>query len=146
MIEYLIPNDPTHLKALLARDGIHNHIAMDANEMLAVQNRVFILPGGVDDLKCEILVPIADYFAEGVFDCWVIGVDEMAIDELDCEGGLAYAWAWSVELADALWGHVAYQQTCCRLQPFCASSVAVPWLRFNALVGMESLARQTSKW
>jgi hypothetical protein len=93
MIKYLIPNDPTHLKTLLARDGIHNHVAMNANEVLAVENRVLVLPRCVDDLEREVLVPVADDFAESVFDGGVVGVDEMAVDELDCEGGFAYEWA-----------------------------------------------------
>lgn len=85
MIKYLIPNDPTHLKTLLAGDRIHNHVTMNANEVLAIQDGVLVLPSRVDDLEGEVLVPVADDFAEGVFDSWVVGVDEVAIDELDCE-------------------------------------------------------------
>jgi hypothetical protein len=92
MIKYLIPNDPTHLEALLARDGIYNHVAMNANEVLAVENGVLVLPRRVDDLESEVLIPVADDLAESVFDGRVVRVDEMAVDELDCEGGFAYAW------------------------------------------------------
>jgi hypothetical protein len=98
MIQYLIPNDSTHLKTLLAGNRIHNHVAMNANEVLAIQDRVLVLPSRVDDLEGEVLVPVADDFAEGVFDGRVVGVDKVAIDELDCERGLAYAWVRLVEV------------------------------------------------
>lgn len=62
---------------------------MYSNEVLAVQDGVLVLSRGVDDLDAEVLVAVADYFAEGVFDGGVVGVYEVAVDELDCEGGFA---------------------------------------------------------
>ena len=90
MIQYLIPDNPTHLETLLARDGIHNHIPMYPDEVLAVQYRVLVLSRCIDDLDREIVVAVADHFGEGVFDCWVVGVHEVAVDVLDCEGGFAW--------------------------------------------------------
>lgn len=43
VVQNLIPDDSDHLKALLASDAVDDHVAVDANEVLAVQNRVFIL-------------------------------------------------------------------------------------------------------
>ena len=84
MVKYLIPNDATHLKTLLASHRVHDHIAMDANEVLAIEDRVLILPGRINDLYREVLVFVPDDFAEGVLDGRVVRVDEVAVDELDC--------------------------------------------------------------
>src|SRR5688500_12117850 len=46
MIQNLIANDPRHLKALLAGDGIHNHVAVDADEVFGIEDAVFILERG----------------------------------------------------------------------------------------------------
>jgi hypothetical protein len=89
MIQNLIPYDPHHLKALLARDRVDDHVSVDPNEMLRIEDRVLILPRRVDDLRRKVLIPIAYDFAEGVLDGGVVRVHEMAVDVLDCEGGLA---------------------------------------------------------
>jgi len=52
--------------------------------MLAVQDSVFVLPRCVYDLGREVRVTVADDFGEGVFDGGVVGVDEVAVDVLDC--------------------------------------------------------------
>jgi len=44
---------------------------------------------GVDDFGGEVLLLVADYFAEGVFDGWVVALDEVAIDVAHCQGGFA---------------------------------------------------------
>jgi len=62
---------------------------MNADEVLAVEDAVLVLPGGVDDLYGEVMVSVADDLAEGVFDGWVVGVYEVAVDVLDCEGAFA---------------------------------------------------------
>lgn len=43
MVENLIPDYPHHVEALLASNAVDNHIAVNADEVLAVQYRVFIL-------------------------------------------------------------------------------------------------------
>ena len=72
MSQDLIPDDATHLEALLACDRVDDHVAVYANKVLAVENRVLVLPCRVDDLDRKILVSVPDYFAEGVFDRWVV--------------------------------------------------------------------------
>jgi hypothetical protein len=62
---------------------------MDADKVLAVQDTVLVLAGGVDHLDGEIMVAVADDFAESVFDSWVVGVDKVPVDVLDCERGFA---------------------------------------------------------
>lgn len=89
MIEDFISDDPHHLKALLARDRIDNHVAMYSNKVLIVENRVFILAGSVDDLHGKVLVSVPDDLAERVLDCGVVGVDKVAIDVLHGQRALA---------------------------------------------------------
>ena len=43
MVQDLIANDARHFKALLGGDRVDNHVAMDANKVLRVENTVFIL-------------------------------------------------------------------------------------------------------
>lgn len=89
MIQNLIPNNPHHLKTLLGRNTIHNHIPMNADKMFGIEDRVFVLAGRVDDFYGEVLGAVADHFAEGVFYRGVVAVDEVAVDELHGEGGFA---------------------------------------------------------
>ena len=91
VIQNLVPDDPDHLEALLAAHAVHNHVPMYANEVLAVQYAILVLSRCIDDLHCEVMVPIPDDFAEGVLDGRVVGVYEVAVDVLDCEGAFACA-------------------------------------------------------
>jgi hypothetical protein len=43
VVQDLIANDTRHFEALLAGDGVDNHVAMDADEMLRVEDTIFIL-------------------------------------------------------------------------------------------------------
>lgn len=85
MIKNLIPDDPHHFEALLARDRVDNHISMNTNKVLAIKNRVFILSGRVDDFDGKVLVAILDDFAKSVFNGGVVGIDKVAVDVLDCQ-------------------------------------------------------------
>ena len=91
MIQDLIANDPTHLKALLTRNRVDDHVAVDANKVLAVKYGVLVLTRGINDLDGEVMVAVADHLAEGIFDGRVVRVDKVAVDVLDCEGGFAWA-------------------------------------------------------
>lgn len=43
MVKDLVANDARHLKALLACDGIDDHVAMDSDKVLRVKNAILIL-------------------------------------------------------------------------------------------------------
>jgi hypothetical protein len=43
VIQNLVANDSHHLEALLAADAVDNHVTVDADKVLAVQNGVFVL-------------------------------------------------------------------------------------------------------
>ena len=91
VVQNLVPDDAHHLKALLAADRVDDHVAVDADKVLGVEDAVLVLSRGVDHLNGEVVVAVADDLAEGVFDGWVVRVDEVAVDVLDCEGGFAWA-------------------------------------------------------
>jgi len=91
MVENLFPNDANHVEALLVPYTVHNHVPMNADELSAVENSVFILSCGVDNLGGIILVLVANDFGKGVLDGRVIGIDKVSINELDCQGALACA-------------------------------------------------------
>jgi hypothetical protein len=106
MIQDLVPNCSYHLEGLSRGDRINYDIAVDANEMLRIEDTVFILAacqqirdpletggtylsGGIDDFGCVILSIIFDDPAECVLDCGVIALDEVVLDEADCERGFS---------------------------------------------------------
>lgn len=89
MVENLVPDDAHHLEALLARDRVDDHVAVNADKVLVVENRVFILARGVDDFHGKVLVAVADDLAERVLDGGVVRVDKMAIDVLHRQRALA---------------------------------------------------------
>jgi hypothetical protein len=51
MVQDLVADDARHFEALLAGDGVDNHVAMDADEVLRIEDAVFILQDdtGVSD-------------------------------------------------------------------------------------------------
>jgi hypothetical protein len=95
VVQDLVPDDAHHLEALLAADRVDDHVAVDADKVLGVEDAVLVLAGGVDHLDGEVVVAVADDFAKGVFDGRVVRVDKVAVDVLDCEGG--FAWASMLE-------------------------------------------------
>jgi hypothetical protein len=45
VVQDLIANDARHLEALLGRHRVDNHVAMNADKVLRIENTVFILQG-----------------------------------------------------------------------------------------------------
>lgn len=43
MIQNLVANDSHHLETLLAADAVDNHVSVNPNEVLAVEDSVFVL-------------------------------------------------------------------------------------------------------
>ena len=84
MIQNLIPYNPAHLKALFTRNRVHDHVTMDANKVLAIKNRVLVLPSRVDNLDSKVLILISNNSAKGILDRRVVGVNEVTVHILDC--------------------------------------------------------------
>lgn len=54
MVQDLIANDARHLKALFVGNRVDNHVAMNADKVLGVENAVFILEGGTRVSGCSV--------------------------------------------------------------------------------------------
>lgn len=63
---------------------------MNTDEVLGIQDAVFVLSCSVDDFSGEVLILVSNGFAERIFDGWVVAVDEQTIDELNGKGGFAW--------------------------------------------------------
>jgi len=120
VVEDLVAEDANHVEGLLGGDGVDQNITVNANEVFRIQDTVFILvvvmlilatdffhltrfcvaappslqssylTSGVNNLSSIILPLVFHNLAERVFDGGVVAFDEMTVDELDSEGGLAY--------------------------------------------------------
>ena len=66
---------------------------MYPNEMLRVQNAVFVLSCCIHNLSSEILAFVLDNTIESIFDSWVVDLNKDAFDKADsqrrfpCESG-----------------------------------------------------------
>lgn len=98
MVENLVSDDPEHVKGLAGSDGVDDHVAMDADEVFRVEDAVFVLAGGVDDVCGKVLAFVFDGAVEGVFDGGVVVFDESAFDEANGERG----FSWKQVLVSAL--------------------------------------------
>lgn len=70
---------------------------MNADEMLGIQDTVFILTGGINDLRSKVLSVVLDNSAECILDSRVIALYENAIDKADGKGGFSCNWALLAE-------------------------------------------------
>lgn len=100
MVQDLVSDDAYHLETLLAAHRVDDHVAMNANEVLGVENAVLVLACCVDHLNGKVMVTVADDLAERVLDSRVVRVDEVTVDILDREGG--FAWKRSRLLEERL--------------------------------------------
>ena len=90
MIQNLVPNNLDHLERLQRGDAVDEHVAMDADEVLRVEDAVLVLARCVDDLGRVVLSLIPDLLAERVLDGRVVALDKVAVDITHCEGGFAW--------------------------------------------------------
>lgn len=90
VVKDLLADNRYHLKRLLRRDRVHQHVAVDADEVLGVQDGVFILAGRIDNLQRVVLVLNLHFLAKRVLDGGVIALDEVVIDVAHGQRRLAY--------------------------------------------------------
>lgn len=91
VVEDLVAHDLHHLERGHGGDAVDEHVAMDADKVLAVQDGVLVLAGRVDDLGEVVLVLVADGLGEGVFDRGVVAIYKVPVDELHGQGGFAFS-------------------------------------------------------
>jgi hypothetical protein len=89
VVQNLVTDYSAHLEALFASYRVHNHVAVDADVVLAVKKAVFVLARGVDHLDGVVLVAESKDFAKGVLNRGIVRVDKVPVDELYGEGALA---------------------------------------------------------
>jgi hypothetical protein len=89
VVQNLVPDHLHHLKGLQRRDAVDQHIPVNADKVLRVQDAVLVLPGRVDNLGRKLLALVADLLAKGVLDGRVVALDKVPVDIADCQRGLA---------------------------------------------------------
>lgn len=89
MIKYLFPYYLHHLKRWQGRDGVDQHITVDADKVLGVEYTIFILSSRVDNLGRKVLALVPDSLTKCILNGWVVAVDKMSINKLHRERGFA---------------------------------------------------------
>lgn len=82
MVEDLITDDTRHFEALLARDRVDNHVAMDANKVFRVEDTILILERRIVSVGVS-----ANREAQ------FTNAPDM------CSGGVGACFGWGVEIA-----------------------------------------------
>jgi hypothetical protein len=82
VVQDLVSDDAHHFEALLAADGVDDHVAVDADEVLGVENAVLVLAGGVDHLDGEVVIAVGMWTSLAVEGC---------VSRLVKEPGIRYA-------------------------------------------------------
>jgi hypothetical protein len=100
VIQDLVSNDVNHLKRLCRCYGIYEHIAVNPNKMLRIEDAVFILEAirsrtqyanvsylasCVNDFGGVLLSLILDDFTKSVLDRWIIALYKVPIHKTHCE-------------------------------------------------------------
>jgi len=62
---------------------------MDTDGVFGVEDRVFILASGVNDVTFELSALVVDTLGEGALDSRIIRVHKVIINKLDDQGGFA---------------------------------------------------------
>jgi hypothetical protein len=91
VVEDLVADDLDHVERRHGPDRVHEHVSVDPDEVLRVQDAVLVLPGRVDNLRQVVLPFVPDRLGEGVLDGRIVALDEATVDELDRERRLACA-------------------------------------------------------
>lgn len=85
MVQNFVSNDLYHFECWERGHGVHKHVPVDPNEMLRIQDTVFILACCVDNFCLKLMAIILNRLTEGVFDRRIVAVNEVAVDELNCK-------------------------------------------------------------
>ena len=89
VVEDLVADHLDHLEGLQRGDAVDEHVAVDADKVLRVEDAVLVLAGRVDDFRRIVLPLVPDLFAEGVLDGRVVALDKVPVDVAHGEGGFA---------------------------------------------------------
>lgn len=109
VIEDLVVDGLDHVEAIAGCDAVDEHVAVDANGVFGIENRVFILAGCVDDVAVVFLALVGDGFLEDVFNGGVVRVDKGVFDVSNDQGG--FACESGIEPAVKVRGEVRVEET-----------------------------------
>lgn len=82
MVEDFVANYLDHFEGGLARYRVYEHIAVNPNRVLGIQNGVFVLASGVNNFRGVFLVFVLDGLAEGVFDRGIVALHKVRLHKL----------------------------------------------------------------
>lgn len=88
-VDDFIIHDLDHVKRSSRVDGIYKDVAMYTDGVFRVENGIFILTSGVDDVTIVLYALVDDSFGEGALDGGVVRLYEVVFYELYDEGGLS---------------------------------------------------------
>lgn len=86
VIKDLVVYGLDHVEAVTGCDAVDEHVAVNANGVFGVEDRVFVLTSSVDDIAVIFLTLVSDGLLEDVLDGRVVGVDEGVFDVADDQG------------------------------------------------------------
>lgn len=86
VVENLISNNSNHVEGLARCDRVNDDVAMNSDEMLRVQDAVFILASRVHDLRSKVLAFVLDGAAECILDRRVVALHKDPVDKADSKG------------------------------------------------------------
>jgi len=74
---------------MLLAEAIVGELVLERGEMEIVK----YLARGINNLRCELLLPIRNDLAEGVLNGRIVAVDKVPVDILHCQARFACAWS-----------------------------------------------------
>ena len=76
VVQNLVVHRLDHLKGRSRGNRVHEHIAVDANRMLRVQDRVLILPSRIDNVAVVVLAAVLDRLFKHILNRRVVGINK----------------------------------------------------------------------
>ena len=89
VIENLVVYGLDHLKAVARGNAVDQDVAVDADRVLGIEDRVLILTSSVDNVAVVFLSLVGDGLAENVLNGRVVRVDKRVLDVADDQRGFA---------------------------------------------------------
>ena len=83
VVQDLVVDSLDHVEAITRGDAVDEHVAVNANGVFRIEDRVLILAGSVDDVAVVFLASVRDGLLEDVFDSGVVRVDKSVLDISD---------------------------------------------------------------
>lgn len=83
VVQDLVVDGLDHVEAITRGNAVDEHVAVNADGVFGIEDRVLILAGRVDDVAVIFLTSVRDGLLEDVFDGRVVRVDKSVLDVSD---------------------------------------------------------------